>query len=135
VADREAAFRELEERVLEAVAEYQRVLYHEFVAAREEVSWRYRYAEAARRDLEDASARASELRERMKGFQEETNVQNQADALAAADLGWSTPPRRRIWLAPRGWRGPLKPSSLGRSLPSETTPSTKSVFLNSHAKP
>jgi hypothetical protein len=87
VADREAAFRELEERVLEAVAEYQRVLYHEFVAAREEVSWRYRYAEAARRDLEDASARASELRERMKGFQEETNVQNQADALAAADLG------------------------------------------------
>ena len=43
MADREAAFRGLEERVLEVVDEYQRVLYHEFVAAREEVSWRYRY--------------------------------------------------------------------------------------------
>ena len=87
MTDREAAFRGLEERVLEAVAEYQRALYHEFVAAREEVSWRYRYAEAARRDLEEASARASELRERLKGFQGETNAQSQADALRAADLG------------------------------------------------
>jgi hypothetical protein len=87
VADREAAFRELEERVLEAVAEYQRALYHEFVAAREEISWRYRYAQAARRDLEEASARVSELRERLNTLQGETNAQSQADALTAADLG------------------------------------------------
>jgi chromosome segregation ATPase len=86
MADREETFRELEERLLEAVAEYQRVLYHEFVAAREEISWRYRYAEAARRDLEEASARASELRERLKGLHEETNAQSRADALTAADL-------------------------------------------------
>ena len=86
MADREETFRELEERLLEAVAEYQRALYHEFVAAREEISWRYRYAEAARRDLEEASARASELRERLKGLHEETNAQNRADALTAADL-------------------------------------------------
>jgi chromosome segregation ATPase len=86
VAEREAAFRGLEEKVLEAVAEYQRALYHEFVAAREEVSWRYRYAEAARRDLEEASARASELKERLEGLHGETNSQNRADALTAADL-------------------------------------------------
>jgi hypothetical protein len=86
MADREEAFRELEERLLEAVAEYQRALYHEFVAAREEISWRYRYAEAARRDFEEASARASELRERLKGLQKETNAQSQVDALTAADL-------------------------------------------------
>jgi hypothetical protein len=86
MADREEAFRELEERVLEAVAEYQRALYHEFVAAREEISWRYRYAEAARRDFEEASARASELRERLKGLHEETNAQGGADALTTADL-------------------------------------------------
>jgi hypothetical protein len=87
VAKREEAFREPQERVLEAVAEYQRALYHEFVAAREEISWRYRYAEAARRDLEEASARASELRERLKGPHGETNAQSRADALTAADLG------------------------------------------------
>ena len=85
MAEREAAFRELEERVLEVVAEYQLARYDEFVAAREEISWRYRYAEAARRDLEEASARASELRERLKGFDGETNAQSQADALTAAD--------------------------------------------------
>ena len=86
MADREEAFRELEERILEAVAEYQRALYHEFVAAREEISWRYRYAEAARRDLEEASARVSELRERLKGLHEGTNAQSRADALTGADL-------------------------------------------------
>jgi chromosome segregation ATPase len=86
VAERESAFRELEERVLESVAEYERALYHEFVAAREEVSWRYRYTEAARRDLEEASAHASELRERLEGLHGETNAQSQADALTAADL-------------------------------------------------
>jgi hypothetical protein len=87
MADREEAFRELEERVLEAVAEYQRALYHEFVAAREEISWRYRYAEATRRDLEDASARASELRERLKELDGQTTAQSRADASTAADLG------------------------------------------------
>ncbi len=86
MAEREAAFRELEEKVLERVAEYQRALYHEFVAAREEISWRYRYAESTRRDLEEASARASELRERLKGLRGETNAQGEADALTAADL-------------------------------------------------
>ncbi len=86
MAEREAAFQGLEERVLEAVAAYQRALYHEFVAAREEVSWRYRYTEAARRDLEEASARASELRERLEGLRGETDAQSQADALTAADL-------------------------------------------------
>ena len=86
MAEREAAFRRLEERVLEAVAEYQRALYHEFVAAREEVSWRYRYSEAARRDLEEASVRASEIRERLKSLRGETDAQSQADALTAADL-------------------------------------------------
>ena len=86
MAEREAAFRRLEERVLEAVAEYQRALYHEFVAAREEVSWRYRYTEAARRDLEEASVRASEIRERLKSLRGETDAQSQADALTAADL-------------------------------------------------
>jgi uncharacterized protein Yka (UPF0111/DUF47 family) len=86
MADRQEAFREPEERVLEAVAEYQRALYHEFVAAREEILWRYRYAEAARRDLEDASARASELRERLKGLHKETNAQSwEEDALTAAE--------------------------------------------------
>ena len=85
--EREAAFREPEERVLEAVAEYQRALYHEFVAAREEISWRYRYAEAARRDLEETSARASELRERLKDFHGEMNAKSsEADALTASDL-------------------------------------------------
>ena len=84
--DGQAAFREPEERVLEAVAEYQRALYHEFLAAREELSWRFRYAEAARRDLGEASARASELRERLKGLRGETNAQSQVDAMTAADL-------------------------------------------------
>jgi hypothetical protein len=51
VADRKDALRALGERLLESVTEYQRALYHEFLAAREEISWRYRYAEAARRDL------------------------------------------------------------------------------------
>jgi hypothetical protein len=87
VADREEAFRELEEKVLEAVATYQRALYHEFLAAREEISWRYRYAEATRRDLEEASTRASELRERLKGLHGETRAQSWADAVTAANLG------------------------------------------------
>ena len=86
MAEREEVFRELEERVLEAVAEYQRALYHEFVAAREEISWRYRYTEAARRDLQEASARASELRERLEGLPEEADAQSGADALTSADL-------------------------------------------------
>ena len=86
MADREEAFRQPQERVLEAVAEYQRAFYHEFVAAREEILWRYRYAEAARRDYEEASARASELRERLKGLHEETNAQSwEEDALTAAE--------------------------------------------------
>jgi hypothetical protein len=86
MADREEAFRQPQERVLEAVAEYHRALYHEFVAAREEILWRYRYAEAARRDFEDASARASELRERLKGLHRETNAQSwEEDALTAAE--------------------------------------------------
>ena len=85
MADREEAFREPEERVLEAVAEYQRALYHEFVAAREEILWRYRYAEAAQRDFEEASARASELRESLKGLQEKTKAQSWEDALTAAE--------------------------------------------------
>jgi chromosome segregation ATPase len=69
------------------VTGYQRALYHEFVAAREEISWRYRYAEATRRDLEEASARASELRERLKGLRRETSSQIGTDALTAANLG------------------------------------------------
>ncbi len=86
MAHREEAFRQPQERVLEAVAEYQRALYHEFVAAREEILWRYRYAEAARRDFEEASARASELRERLKGLHKETNAQSlEEDALTAAE--------------------------------------------------
>ena len=85
MADREVAFRQPEERVLEAVAEYQRALYHEFVAAREEILWRYRYIEAARRDFEEASARASELRERLKELHGETNAQSWTDALTAAE--------------------------------------------------
>ena len=87
MADREEAFQEFEERVLEAVATYQRALYHEFLAAREEISWRYRYAEATRRDLEEASARASELRERLTRLHGETSAQSPADAFAAANLG------------------------------------------------
>ena len=83
MADREEAFRQPQERILEAVAEYQRALYHEFVAAREEILWRYRYAEAAQRDLEEASARASELRERLKGLQGE--AQSWEDELTAAE--------------------------------------------------
>jgi CRISPR/Cas system-associated exonuclease Cas4 (RecB family) len=87
VADRKDALRALGERLLESVTEYQRALYHEFLAAREEISWRYRYAEAARRDLEEATARASELRERLEGLQVETNAQSQVDALTASALG------------------------------------------------
>jgi hypothetical protein len=87
VADREEAFREFEEKVLEAVAEYQRALYHEFVAAREEISWRYRYAEATRGDLEVASARASELRGRLKGLNGEASAQSWTDAVRVANLG------------------------------------------------
>jgi chromosome segregation ATPase len=87
VADRKDALRALGERLLESVTEYQPALYHEFLAAREEISWRYRYAEAARRDLEDATARASELRERLEGLQVETNAQSQVDALTASALG------------------------------------------------
>lgn len=87
MADRKDALRALGERLLESVTEYQRALYHEFLAAREEISWRYRYAEAARRDLEEATARASELRERLEGLQVETNAQSQVDALTASDLG------------------------------------------------
>ena len=87
MADRKDALRALGERLLESVTEYQRALYHEFLAAREEISWRYRYAEAARRDLEEATARASELRERLEGLQVETNAQSQVDALTASALG------------------------------------------------
>ncbi len=85
MAEREVAFRQPQERVLEAVAEYQRALYHEFVAAREEILWRYRYAETAQRDFEEASARVSELRERLKGLHAETNAQSWEDALTAAE--------------------------------------------------
>jgi predicted nucleic acid-binding Zn-ribbon protein len=89
MAGRGAVFRQPQERVLETVAEYQRALYHEFVAAREEILWRYRYAEAARQDFEEASARASELRERLKGLHKETNETNaqswEEDALTAAE--------------------------------------------------
>jgi hypothetical protein len=85
MADRDEAFRQPQERVLEAVAEYQRALYHEFVAAREEILWRYRYAEAAQRDFEEASARASELRQRLKGLDGETNARSWEDALTAAE--------------------------------------------------
>jgi chromosome segregation ATPase len=79
--------RDLEERVLEVVAAYQRALYHEFVAAREEISWRYRYAETARQDLEEASARASKLRERVTRLREQMTAHSPADTLAAADFG------------------------------------------------
>lgn len=88
MAGRKDAFRALGERLLESVPEYQQALYHEFLAAREEILWRYRYAEAARRDLEEATARASEPRERLEGLQVETNAQkSQVDALTASALG------------------------------------------------
>jgi hypothetical protein len=87
VAGRKDAFRALGERLLESVTEYQRALYHEFLAAREEILWRYRYTEAARRDPEEATARASELREHLEGLQVETNAQSQVDALTASAHG------------------------------------------------
>lgn len=93
MADRDEAFRELEEKLLGALTEYQQALYQEFVAAREEVLGRYRYAEAAKRDLEEASAHASEVRERLKGLYEERDTREPPDAdlgveraLAAEDL-------------------------------------------------
>jgi chromosome segregation ATPase len=85
VAGRKDAFRALGERLLESVTEYQRALYHEFLAAREEILWRYRYIEAARQDFEEASARASELRERLKELHGETEAQSWTDAMTAAE--------------------------------------------------
>jgi hypothetical protein len=86
MANRDKAFRELEEKLLGALTEYQRALYQEFVAAREEVLGRYRYTEAARRDLEEASSHASELRKRLEGLYEETGARVSPDALVEADL-------------------------------------------------
>ena len=87
MADRDEAFRELEERLLKALAEYQQALYQEFVAAREEDLGRYRYAEAAKRDLEEASSRASELRKKIKELYEDTDAQASPGTLVEADLG------------------------------------------------
>src|SRR5918994_5040705 len=70
--DREAARRELETKLLELLAEYQRVLREDFLAAREGARWRYRYAQEAQRDLEEATARAANLRERLGELREET---------------------------------------------------------------
>jgi hypothetical protein len=87
MADWEEAFRNLEERPLEVVVEYQGALYRKFVAAREEVLARFRYAEGARRDLEEASALASELRESLKELSKETeNAQGRADDVAESEL-------------------------------------------------
>src|ERR687897_1934164 len=70
--DREAARRELETKLLELLAEYQRVLREDFLAAREGARWRYRYAQEAQRDLEEATARAANLRERLGELREES---------------------------------------------------------------
>ena len=70
--DREEARLEVKTKLLELVAEYQRILRDDFLAAREGARWRYRYAQEARRDLEAATARAAELRERLGELPEET---------------------------------------------------------------
>jgi hypothetical protein len=85
--DREEARRNLERKLLELVAEYQRALRDDFVAAREGIRWRYRYAEDARRDLEEATVRASELRGRIEELSKETErLRGRADTPAEADL-------------------------------------------------
>ncbi len=47
--DREEARRALETKLLELVADYQRTLREDFLAAREGARWRYRYAQEAGR--------------------------------------------------------------------------------------
>jgi hypothetical protein len=87
MADRDKAFREFEERLLKVVVEYQGALYREFVAAREEVLARFHYAEGAQQDLEEASARASELRETLKALSKRTeNAQGRADDVGELEL-------------------------------------------------
>jgi hypothetical protein len=85
--DRQEARRNQQRKLLELVAQYQRALRDDFVAAREGIRWRYRYAEEARRDLEEATTRASELRGRFEELSEETEpLQRRADAPAEVDL-------------------------------------------------
>jgi len=83
--DREEARRELETRLLELVAEYQRVLREDFLAAREGARWRYRYAQEAQRDLEEATARAAQLRERLGELREETERRRGREEVPAED--------------------------------------------------
>ncbi len=80
---RERERRELERRLLEGVADYRRLLYRDFVASREEVLGRYRYAEVAQKDLEDANARASELRRKI----EEISARAERAAEEGDDVG------------------------------------------------
>ena len=132
--DREEAWRELEMRLLELVAEYQRVLREDFLAAREGA--RYRYAQEAQRDLEEATARYPA-----------TGVARGAPSRrrSAAGVGrtrqrkatskWSAPRRRRILPAPRGWRGRPMRSSPAPGSPSVTAPSSKSRSLGWHVAP
>jgi hypothetical protein len=85
--DREEARRNRERKLLALVAEYQRALRDDFVAAREGIRWRRSYAEEAQRDLEEATVRASELRRRLEELSKETErLQGRADAPAEADL-------------------------------------------------
>jgi DNA repair exonuclease SbcCD ATPase subunit len=83
--DREAARRELETKLLELVAEYQRVLRNHFLAVREGARWRYRYAQEARQDLEEATARAANLRERLGELREETERRRGREEVPAED--------------------------------------------------
>lgn len=87
MADEDRARRELEEKTLALVDEYHRALRRAVVSARGEAWGRYRYAEGARKDLEDASAQAAQLRERLEGLSEEAErARQRGDELGEADL-------------------------------------------------
>ncbi len=87
MADEDEARRELEGEILALVDEYHRALRRGVVSARGEAWGRYRYAEGARKDLENASAQAAKLRERLEGLSEEAErARLRGDELGEADL-------------------------------------------------
>jgi len=87
MADEDEVRRELEGKLLTLLDEYHRGLRRAVVSARGEAWGRYRYAEGARKDLEDASAQAAQLRERLASLSEEAeDARQRGDELGEADL-------------------------------------------------
>ncbi len=87
MADEDEARRELEAELLALVDEYHRALRRAVVSVRGEAWGRHRYAEGARKDLEDASAQAAQLQERLASLSEEVErARQRGDELGEADL-------------------------------------------------